>query len=163
MKKLLALMLAAVLALSLVACGGGEKNTTKTKEEMEAEAVAISDIVEFSEIINSTSRYSDSDYREIYAVKAKYEENPLVFASEYIDKVYYLSGYVGDISDDRFVLKVYPDNIANSDALMRVYPAEQDELLKIKKDELITIVGTLVEKENQNNDKYICFESAYIV
>lgn len=138
-----------------------------TKEEMEAEAKAISDIKEFSELIDSRTAYSGYDYVEVYAVKTKYGENPLVFVNEFANKPYYITGYVRNITSERFTLKIEDGNIANGDAQIDVYPAEQDELLTIKQGDLVTVLGIIVEREgeNDNNKKYnyICIESAYIV
>ena len=165
MKKLLALILAAALALSLVACGGGDNSTPEetimTKEEMEAEARAISDIEEFSKLIDSRTSYRDYNYVEVYAVNAKYNENPLVFVNEFANKPYYITGYVRDITSERFTLKIEDGNIADSDAQITVYPAEQDEILTIKQDDLVTVLGMIVEREGTKNN-YICIESAYI-
>lgn len=198
MKKLLALILAAALALSLVACGGGggvednntpsggngdttstdtpsgveDSTTSMTKEEMETNAVAVSDIEAFTETILSRTEYQDDafrhyDYMEIYAIQTKYAENPLAFIKNYTNKPYYITGYVGNINSERISLKIIPTDIANRDAQIYIYPSDEDELLNIKKDELITIMGILVEREGENSDnqkyKYICFESAYIV
>ncbi len=61
MKRLIALLLAAVLALSLAACGNGDSNrgssespeeTTMTEEEMLSEAVSIEDIDEVNAIMD---------------------------------------------------------------------------------------------------------------
>ena len=173
MKRLTALLLAAVLALSLAACGGGEagensnelpEETTMTEEEMLAEAVSIEDIDEVNAIIDETPDYLFSSDAKlgIYALHTLYEQNPLVFAENYFNKPYCITGYVDDISDEGFDLEIEPDAGENMEFQISVNLVNQDELLEIKKGDLITIVGFLSEVDGENFS-YINVTTAYIV
>ena len=173
MKRLIALLLAAALALSLAACGGGgadessselSEETTMTEEEMLAEAVSIEDIDEINAIINDTPDYLFSSDAKlgIYALHTLYEQNPLVFAENYFNKPYCISGYVDEISDEGFDLEIEPDAGENLEFQISVTLVNQDELLEIKKGDLITIVGFISEVEGENFS-YINVNSAYII
>ena len=195
MKKLLALVLAAALALSLVACGGGsgagDTNTPSTgngdttstdtpsgggedstqaadnmtKEEMLEQAVAISEIDEFKEIIDATKEssgypYYKSGYElEIYSIHELYEQNPITFKSTYLDKPYYITGYISKISEKYIRLNISEDGGTNSDMNMTVYIANTDELLDVKTGDLVTIIGILESDENVT----LCMNNAHII
>lgn len=195
MKKLLALILAAALTLSLVACGGdsgagetntpsggngdatstdtssggGEDNETEepamTKEEMLVQAVAISDIDEFKEIIDATKEssgypYYKSGYElEIYSIHELYKQNPITFKKTYLDKPYYITGYIKSISEKYINLNIHEDGGVNSDMNMTVYIANTDELLDVKTGDLVTIIGILESDENVT----LCINNAYII
>ena len=173
MKRLIALLLAAVLALSLAACGNGDSNrgssespeeTTMTEEEMLAEAVSIEDIDEVKAIMEETPDYLFSSDAKlgIYALHKLYEQNPLVFAENYFDQPYCITGYVDEISSEGFDLEIEPDAGENLEFQISVIAANQDELLEIKQGDLITIVGFLGEIDGENFS-YINVPSAYII
>ena len=173
MKKLTAISLAAVLALSLAACGGGDNNggsselpeeAPMTEEEMLAEAVSIEDIDEVKAIMEETPDYLFSSDAKlgIYALHTLYEQNPLVFAENYFNQPYCITGYVDEISSEGFDLEIEPDAGENMEFQISVISADPDELLEIKQGDLITIVGFLSEVDGENFS-YINVISAYIV
>lgn len=173
MKRLIALLLAAVLALSLAACGNGDSNrgssespeeTTMTEEEMLSEAVSIEDIDEVNAIMDETPDYLFSSDAKlgIYALQMLYEQNPLVFAENYFNQPYCITGYVDEISSEGFDLEIEPDAGENMEFQISVISANPDELLEIKQGDLITIVGFLSEVDGENFS-YINVTSAYIV
>ena len=173
MKKLAAISLAAVLALSLTACGGGDSNggsselpeeAPMTEEEMLSEAVSIEDIDEINAIMKETPDYLFSSDAKlgIYALHTLYEQNPLVFAENYFNQPYCITGYVDEISSEGFDLEIEPDAGENMEFQISVISANPDELLEIKQGDLITIVGFLSEVDGENFS-YINVTSAYIV
>lgn len=177
MKKLIALLLAAALCLSLAACGKngnsdtstGDTNTTSqetamTEEEMLAEAVTVDDIEEVQAIIKETPDYLFSSDAQlgIYALHTLYEQNPVVFVEDYFDKPYSITGYIKEISSDGLRLEIEPDAGENLEFSISVTLINTDEIREVKKGDLITIVGMLVEIEGENFS-YLSVDSAYIV
>lgn len=84
MKRLLALLLAAALSLSLAACG----SSTPTKDEMLEEATTI----ELQEILSLGN------------------SNPAAADEEFIGNCYIITGYVVDIGNSNISLNVTLDN-----------------------------------------------------
>ena len=149
MKKLLALILAAALALSLVACGGdsgaedtntpNSGNTTPTKEEMleSAETITITDI-----------------YKSVESNKVNANET-------YIGNIYIISGTVHKIEND--YIELYESNISYN-ATVKVYMSTND-IKELETNSSIEIVGEisvidfLQEKEDEGMGIYTLYTS----
>ena len=133
MKKVLALVMALMLVLSLVACGGGGK----TKEEMLSEAKKLCINTLFDEIDNNTER-------------AK---------SDYENGTYLIWGQVYDIKGDHCVISTsYCSTICSLNVFL-----PKDELLKLNKDEAIQIVGKITKISNALFKVNIDVKNAYFV
>ena len=188
MKRIVIILLVAVLMLSLAACGGGSSSNTTTggsndtptttpekaamtKEEMLEEAITVKSVKELNSIIVSTYGatssypYPQSYYElEIYALHKLNEQNPLTFAQEHLNKIYEIVGYVNSITSEYFVMNVSPDGGANTDLNMRIYPANQEEMLTIKTGDKVTIIGELITDAMIAKTGFpFYFHSAYII
>lgn len=163
MKKLIALLLAAVLSLSLAACGG-EKTTSK--EELEKEATTVS-------------------FRELALT---YEANKSNAIDKYNNINCIISGFVYDISDDYITIRqVLDKSDANitEDELVEMFGEDVDiatimgtvfmattfsldvkfvnvdDISNIRIGDEITVIGNLVLQDNDGVDSNN-IESAYI-
>lgn len=117
MKKFIALLLAAVMCLSFVACGKSE--AAKTKEEM----LAIAEEYRCSDIQNDSIEN---------IVKAK---------QKYCNKTLLLSGMVSNIEEDHIELAP----IYGSNYIIDVY-LSIDDLVLLEQGQLITVVGTTTDE-----------------
>ena len=168
MKRWMALLLAAVLCFSLAACGDGQKekngdsdtpkeenNTlseeTAMTEEMLAKAVTVDEMEEVKAVIKETPDYLFSSDAQlgIYALHTLYEQNPVVFVEDYFESPYRITGYVKEINSDGLRLEIEPDAGENLEFSISVTLASTDKIREIKKGDLITIVGMLVETEGE--------------
>ena len=120
MKKLLALMLAAALALSLVACGGGggagdnntSEETTMTKEEMLEQAIECDTITISSDTTSNIVRATQT----------------------YCEKILLITGRIGKISADH--IQIDPDPIVRYKVYLPV-----EEIANLEVGQYVTIVG----------------------
>lgn len=163
MKKLIALLMALVMCLSLCACGDAtpsEETTVKTLEEVKAEARYLSDIPELTNWAKSNGDHVRYPYPEIKALYEIREENPLIFRNNYVDKPYYVTGYVQEISEEYVRIGVEKNAIVFDNYNLYVYLANKGDLLTVKKDWVVTVAGIL--RERPTGASY-CLESAYIV
>ncbi len=117
MKKFIALLLAAVMCLSLVACGKSE--AAKTKEEM----LAIAEEYRSSDIQNDSIEN---------IVKAK---------QKYCNKTLLLSGMVRNIEEDHIELAP----IYSSNYIIDVY-LSIDDLVLLEQGQSVTVVGTTIDE-----------------
>lgn len=163
MKRLLALLLAAALALSLAACGGA---TITSKEELEKDAASIS----FKELVLT------------------YEANKASAIDKYNNTNCIISGFVYDIGDDsvtiRWVLdksdaditeeelsEMFGENADMATMMGTVFMAatfsldvkfaDTDEIANLKIGDEITVIGNLVLQDDDGVDVNN-IETAYI-
>lgn len=163
MKKLIALLMALVMCLSLCACGDAtpsEETTVKTLEELKAEARYLSDIPELTNWAKSNGYHVRYPYPEIKALYGIREENPLIFKNTYVDKPYYVTGYVHEISEEYVRISVEKNASMTDMFNLKVYLANKGDLLTVKKDWVVTVVGILREWPG---GIYCYLDSAYIV
>ena len=145
MKKLLALMLAAALALSVAACG----SKTPTKEDLRKDAIEV-DLKEYS---------------------IAFVENSAAVKKEYGGAACTISGYVtnirGDVSevqmkwyqDKAFFTKEELERIDNKTAFASsaffVYFVEEDDLVDLHLGDFITVVGQFDEDAQNLENSYL--------
>lgn len=170
MKKILALMLAATLALSLTACGGdsgaGDTNTpsggngdttstntpsggngTQTKEEM----------------------MENADTVTIDRLASDFSNNIVSAKDEYIGKSFIVPGIVYEIREDSCILSVFYTVSYDEYFIKANIPA--DELKRLNTKDIVTIVGVITDLEEatdnwggeQVNVNYINMTNAYFV
>lgn len=158
MKKLLALMLAAVLALSLVACGGGgeagDNNTpgggdsTPTKEELLESATNVT----------------------IGTIGKEIRDNKLKAEQTYVGNSFIIGGFVRRVESDHCILSMQND-AGDFGTTIRAY-LPTDSLVELKRGEWINIVGVIdsLEAELLNTSfdiiapaEYITMKTAYFI
>ena len=141
MKKLLALILAAALALSLVACGGdsgaGDNNTPSTgnvtpsgtsEPQEENNTMSKDELLETAETVNALDLYNAVNDNKA-AAKLKYCDTPIQ-----------ITGYVHDITDSSVLLTCSKD--ASSIVCIEVkLPIE--ELATISKWTNLSVIGII--------------------
>lgn len=118
MKKLLTILLVAVLALSLAACGGGSDTpeaATMTKDEMLKDATEV-----------TMSELYDSTYNNV--LKAK---------EDYCDKVIQVTTAVVEIQDDHAVLS----NTSILDEVVLDVYLPTEELMELQVNQRVTVIG----------------------
>ena len=113
MKKFLSLLLALVMCISLVACGGG-----KTKEELLSEAIVLSPKQLIDEKFDNSAR-------------AK---------KEYQDKIVKMTGEIFDI-DDNYVAIGFRYNGVKSTSIYVLL--DSDSIAELEKNTEITVVGKM--------------------
>ena len=157
MKKLLALMLAAALALSLVACGGGSgagdtntpEETTMTKEEM----LEVAEEKTF----------------------ADFPADNKAFAENCIGDIYKITGWVLSVESDYVRLATSTSDGKGANQLSVIYLhvyLPVSELAGLEINDEVTIVGEVTGTSEENisivygiTDSKVCleFENAYMV
>ena len=154
MKKLLALILAAALALSLVACGGSgagdtPEETVMTKEEM----------------LNEAEEKTFADF----------PAGNKAFAQNCIGDIYKITGWVLNVESDYVRLATSTSDGSGANALSAIYLHVYlpiNELAELKINDEITIVGEVTgtsEEESTivygitNNVVCLIMENAYLV
>ena len=146
MKRLIALLLAAVLALSLVACGG---ECSMTQEEM----LEVAEEKEFTDFTAGNKAYAESC----------------------IGDVYKMTGYVLSVSSDYVTLSrqtdsYFGDNGANyiSPIYLYVY-LPTDKLANLTVNQEVSFVGEVTDVTEEENDfvsnKVVCLVigNAYLI
>lgn len=146
MKKLLALMLAAALALSLVACGG---NKTPTKEDLLEDAVEV-DLKEYSIASVENSASVKKEYGGATCTISGYVDNIRGDVSEvqmkwYQDKAFFTEEELERIDNH----KVF------ATSSFFVYFAEEDDLVDLHLGDLITVVGQFDEDAKHLENSYL--------
>jgi len=146
MKKAITLLLAAMLALSLTACGGGAQTaaeTGMTKEEM----LSVAEEIKFSDIFDD------------------YQNNKARTLEKYCGNIFTISYPIGEIDTDYLVLYTSWLN------RIKVY-LSRDELLELDDGDYITVVGKIGEDvetvtEMHGGTEYECnvfsMKNAYFV
>ncbi|NBI09252.1 hypothetical protein D1641_04365 [Colidextribacter sp. OB.20] len=144
MKKLLALMLVAALALSLVACGGGggtgDNNTPSggngdtTSTDTPSGGMTKEEMLEQAE---------NSDLKELYEIISA---NKIKAEEELTGKIYCFNGYVDEIESDYIVLSYYGNTIV-------VY-LPKDDIINLVKDQEIAVVGELGKVGYEDNSSW---------
>ena len=136
MKKLLALMLAA-LALSLVACGGGgaEDNNTPSGGEDSAK----------EEMLSNASACNFID------MQSAYNDNKVNAQDTYVGKVYTVTGYVSEIESE--YVSIVPldtplDYLTGLPVSTIIAYLPADDIKQLSKMEVINIVGEITSLEN---------------
>lgn len=146
MKKLLALMLAAALALSLVACGGGsgagDTNTPSTGngDTTPPETENVPDIPSKEELLQSATEITRNELYE-----ARIFENVLK-GDDYLNNTYTYMNYVSSIEEE-YVTMSYD---VNDNIIFKVY-LDREELKTLNVGEQITVVGILDSIEKQGD------------
>ena len=148
MKKLLALMLAAALALSLVACGGdgeaGDNNTpgggdnTPTKEEL---------------LESATNVTIDTIEKEIHDNKLKAEQT-------YVGNSFIIGGFVRSVESDHCILSLEEYYSAVTTTIRA--DLSTDSLVELKRGEWINIVGVIDSLESAPV-QHITMKTAYFI
>lgn len=152
MKRLLALLLAAVLALSLVACGNNESSESK-----ESDTTTKEELLEVAE----EKSFSDLDT----ANEAKLDT--------YVGDIYKISGYISSIESDYLVIQEETPVDGPIDAAkfcIHVY-LDTEVLAELDSWENITVVGEITNTGTETMDAfqtdyerlYLDMENAYII
>lgn len=131
MKKLLALILAAALALSLVACGGGgagDNNTPNTGSDDTTSTDTPSDGMTKEEMLEQAT---ECDAAEIAGETAN---NVARATQTYCGKILSIKGTIGEISADHIQIE------SNSIVRFKVYLPVED-IVNLENGQLVTIVG----------------------
>ena len=138
MKKLLALILAAALALSLVACGGdsgaGDTNTPSGGEDSAKE-----------ELLSNASACNFID------MQSAYNDNKVNAQDTYVGKVYTVTGYISEIESE--YVSIVPlntplDYLTGSPVSTIIAYLSTDDIKQLSKMEVINIVGEITNLEN---------------
>ena len=154
MKKLLALILAAALALSLVACGGGgaedtPEETVMTKEEM----IEVAEDRTFADFSSGNKAQAASCVGDIYKI----------------------TGWVLRVETDYVTLSTHTSDGSGANALSSIYLhvyLPVDELAALEINDEITIVGEVTGTSEEEStivygitNKVVCLdmENAYSV
>ena len=142
MKKIWALALAAAMALSLAACGGG--NSSMTKEEM----------LESASALNCAS------------LQTSYSENKVDAEDNYVGKIYKTTGYVTDIQEGSIRLTPLnaPLDVFGEGEIEVEAALSTDEIKALSTNEVINLVGEVSELSG-SSDFTICvsMDNAYYV
>lgn len=147
MKKLIALLLAAVMSLSLVACGGGEGKQSEASEET---AMTMEELLEDA-ISTDMSTLENAAYEN--KVKAK---------QDYCDKPIIVSGTALKVEDDHVIIC---DGQVCLDAYLTV-----DDLAEIETGSEIKVVGIISDIQDMDmkwaemtlNSPHYIMETAYL-
>lgn len=173
MKRLIALLLAAALSLSLAACTGNEEkpegekesNISSTSTDTEADDILDLDGNEYLlTLVKNVYNQSvpSGDGISVYGLELSKSENAAKFSQNFIGKTCQLTGVVFQINSDSVILgyalagekgKIGPNGG------IKVY-LDSDELVNLKNLDTITVAGTLVEDES--NEVTAILEDAYI-
>lgn len=165
MKKLLALMLAAALALSLVACGGGSGAGDNNTPSGGNGDVTSTDTPGGGE--DSTPSMSKEEmleaaiHADLYEIHTACFENVLSAKQTYCGKVLNIQAEISEIKMDSIIFTTGETDIV-------VYLPEED-IAKLKSRQLVTIVGItnedIVEETNTMGFSKSVFtmEQAYLV
>ena len=160
MKKVLSLILALVMCLSLCACGGGsdnnKDNTNNTSKNPETTTMSKDDMLSAA-----TAVCSDQIDNDTFENKAKATQL-------YCNKVLKVTGFVVSIEEDH--IKLGDDFYAGVTVIDVYLPIE--DLAMLEKGQLVTIVGQTADKietRNQNmagsdwEQEYFTMPQAYFV
>ena len=142
MKRLSAIILSAIMALSVCACGGGAKTaetTTATEEITVAEA-------ELSQM-SKEDLISSAETVESYLMNNDYFENKAKAKLNYCDKPIITKAYVYMVNDDHVVLGC--GESAGAQVCIAAYMPLED-LVKIKASSVIKIVGIVSDIEERD-------------
>jgi uncharacterized protein YdeI (BOF family) len=180
MKKAIAILLAAVLALSLAACGGDNGNTptttqgttptTTTSENTTTSTSQEETSTETTPIITDMSKddmLAIADEVNLTDIETDLSDNRARAEATYIGNTYIASGFVLEIESD------YCEIISSYNYItfrLRAY-IPKDDLIEISPDNKITIVGTIdkfdVEQSTVNgtthDNEYVEMQNAYYV
>ena len=152
MKKLLALMLAAALALSLVACGGGggagDNNTPSTpstssggnEDTTPPETENVSDIPSKEELLQSATEITRNELYE-----ARIFENVLK-GDDYLNNTYTYMDFVRSIETEYVIMS----SVVNDNIIFKVY-LDREELKTLNVGEKVTVVGIVDSIEKQDD------------
>ena len=165
MKKLLALILAAALALSLVACGGdsgaGDTNTPNTGNGDTTSADTPSNETEGTpnsenekeSLLLSASEFS---YQKFITARSSY---PLKAKQDYIGKSYIFTGYFMDITDSYGAFNLWMDGTSYSE-FAQVYMT-QSELINLNLTDIVRIVGVFEDYDDSRGK--VVISPAYLL
>lgn len=128
MKKLLALMLAAALALTLAACGGGGTGDTTSTNNPST-----------PDIENLLAEAQNIKLREIFSA---YDENKLNAEDTYVGNTYQIFGFVTNIESEYCELEAAFYTEERLSKTLKVY-LERDALKELHTGEGIHVVGTV--------------------
>ena len=146
MKRLIALLLAAVLALSLVACGG---ETSMTQEEM----LEVAEEKEFTDFTAGNKAYAESCVGDIYK----------------------MTGYVLSVGSDYVTLSRQTDSYFGENGANYISPIylyvylPTDELANLTVNQEVSFVGEVTDVTEEENEfvpnKVVCLviENAYLI
>lgn len=145
MKRLMALLLAAVLALSLAACGGGESNSETNNND------------EVNELLNNADELDLSEMNETVL------NNMADANSTYVGNTYKVEGYITEITGEYCSIS----SSVSSQVSIHAY-LEEDELAKLNRYENITIVGQIEDDFVDASsfpvfEYYVDMQTAYLV
>ena len=114
MKKLIALLLAVVLCLSLAACGSNKSNdqmgTTGSMESVSGETTAAATAKSLDELL------AESEEIKGYQLNNDYAANPAKAVQDYCNKTLNITGMITELCEDYVVL----DDIVNVFLMNRV-------------------------------------------
>ena len=122
MKKLLILFMVAMMTISLVACG--EETTSAESNETNA-SVTKEEILENASELN------------IAELKSSMMENQVKAQETFVGNSYTYAGYVLTVENDYAQI-----GLADTEYYFTVY-LSKDDLVKLSRDELVTVVGTI--------------------
>ncbi len=141
MKKIIAILLAAIMLLSFVACSGnGGGQTAQTTLEPTEAPTAVP-----TEEPKPTKEQLLSEAVELASTSYDYDrkENPVRAKAEYEGKAYTIVGYVKSFGNDHVVICVtLPRGGISHFVDFRVF-LPQEEIMLLKKDQMIEVVGIL--------------------
>lgn len=144
MKRLIALLLAAALSLSLAACGNSESSGAKENDTMTKE-----------ELLEAAEEKSFSDLDT--ANKAKLDT--------YVGDIYKISGYISSIESDYLVIQEETPADGPIDAAkfcIHVY-LDTEELAELASWQNITVVGEITDTGTETMDAFqTTYERLYI-
>ena len=168
MKKLLALILAAALALSLVACGGGSgAGDTKTPNDMPStekgdttstdtpsgggeDSTQAANSMTKEEMLETAEEVTIPDMRQAVA------ENQVRAKEQYCNTPILVSGEVYEIKNDRVILNGEDTTMV----LVDVY-LQTNDLIELSTNQRISVVGICSDIEKSGQTHYV-MDTAYL-
>ena len=164
MKRLMALLLAAVLALSLVACGGGSGSNETSSTDVETTLDLDNNEYLLTLVKNVYNQSIPSgDGVSVYGLELSKSDNAAKFTQNFVDKTCQLTGVVFQINSDNVILGYAlagESGTIGTNGGVKVY-LDNDELVNLNNLETITVSGKLIDDEN--NEVTAILENAHIV
>ena len=164
MKKLAAISLAAVLALSLAACGGGSESDETSSPNVEA-TLNLDENEYLLTLVKNVYNQSipSGDGVSVYGLELSKSENAARFAMNFVDKPCQLTGVVFQINSDNVILGYAlagEMGTIGANGGVKVY-LDTDELINLNNLDTIAVSSMLVDDEN--NEVTAILENAHIV
>ena len=165
-KKYTSLVLAAIMSVSLVACGSNAQTESKPKGEVQTESSQTETEVETK--LSKEEMIAQAEEVKASAMNNDCMSNVAKAKQTYCDKVIKTSAYVYTVNEDHVVLACSKESGAQ--VCIAVYLSNED-LVNVESSSVITVVGTISTIENRDftwggmtvNYPHYVMDTAYLV